>query len=119
MDRRMTITPLCQPVRLSEAVNSPHASTARTESPRFGQIPELAPSGITVNAVAPGFIQLDRHADVPAGTVDAYPASVPVGRMGAPEDVAHAVSFLASAGAGLVTGQRILVDGGRALGLGH
>jgi len=53
---------------------------------------------------------------VPAETVDAYLATVPVGRMGAPEDVAHAVSFLASEGAGFVTGQRIVVDGGRALG---
>ncbi len=53
---------------------------------------------------------------MPAGTVDAYLASVPVGRMGTPEDVAHAVSFLASDGAGFVTGQRLLVDGGRALG---
>ena len=77
---------------------------------------ELAPFGITVNAVAPGFIPVERHADVPAGTVDAYLASVPVGRMGTPEDVAHAVSFLASDGAGFVTGQRLLVDGGRALG---
>jgi 3-oxoacyl-[acyl-carrier protein] reductase len=77
---------------------------------------ELAPSGITVNAVAPGFIPVERHADVPAGTVEAYLASVPVGRMGTPEDVAHAVSFLASEGAGFVTGQRIVVDGGRALG---
>ena len=77
---------------------------------------ELAPFGITVNAVAPGFIPVERHAGVPAETVDAYLASVPVGRMGTPEDVAHAVSFLASEGAGFVTGQRIVVDGGRALG---
>jgi 3-oxoacyl-[acyl-carrier protein] reductase len=77
---------------------------------------ELAPSGITVNAVAPGFIPVERHADVPAGTVDAYLASVPAGRMGTPEDIAHAVSFLASQDAGFVIGQRIVVDGGRALG---
>jgi 3-oxoacyl-[acyl-carrier protein] reductase len=77
---------------------------------------ELASSGITVNAVAPGFIPVERHADVPAGTVDAYLASVPAGRMGTPEDIAHAVSFLASEGAGFIIGQRIVVDGGRALG---
>jgi 3-oxoacyl-[acyl-carrier protein] reductase len=76
---------------------------------------ELAPFGITVNAVAPGFVPVERHADVPAGTVDAYLASVPAGRMGTPEDVAHAVSFLASEGAGFLVGQRIVVDGGRAL----
>ena len=77
---------------------------------------ELAPSGITVNTVAPGFVPVERHADVPAETREAYLASVPAGRMGTPEDIAHAVSFLASAGAGFITGQRIIVDGGRGLG---
>ena len=77
---------------------------------------ELAPFGITVNTVAPGFIPVERHADVPAGTRAAYLATVPAGRMGTPADIAHAVSFLASEGAGFVTGQRILVDGGRSLG---
>jgi 3-oxoacyl-[acyl-carrier protein] reductase len=76
---------------------------------------ELAPCGITVNTVAPGFIPVERHADVPAEVRRAYMASVPVGRIGTPQDVAHAVSFLASEGAGFITGQRILVDGGRAL----
>jgi 3-oxoacyl-[acyl-carrier protein] reductase len=77
---------------------------------------ELAPSGITVNTVAPGFIPVERHADVPGDVRDAYLASVPAGRMGTPEDIAHAVSFLASDQAGFVTGQRIVVDGGRGLG---
>jgi 3-oxoacyl-[acyl-carrier protein] reductase len=77
---------------------------------------ELAPSGITVNTVAPGFIPVERHADVAPDTMSAYLASVPAGRMGTPEDIAHAVSFLASAGAGFITGQRIIVDGGRSLG---
>jgi 3-oxoacyl-[acyl-carrier protein] reductase len=77
---------------------------------------ELAPFGITVNAVAPGFIPVERHAAVPPEVKSAYLASVPVGRMGIAEDIAHAVSFLASAGAGFVTGQRIVVDGGRSLG---
>lgn len=76
---------------------------------------ELAPFGITVNAVAPGFIPVERHADVPAEVTAAYLATVPAGRMGVPEDIAHAVSFLASPGAGFVTGQRIVVDGGRSL----
>ena len=76
---------------------------------------ELAPLGITVNTVAPGFIPVERHAGVTAQTRNAYLASVPAGRMGTPEDIAHAVSFLASPGAGFITGQRIVVDGGRAL----
>lgn len=77
---------------------------------------ELAPSGITVNTVAPGFVPVERHADVPDDIRNAYLASVPAGRMGTPGDIAHAVSFLASEGAGFITGQRIVVDGGRSLG---
>ena len=77
---------------------------------------ELAPFGITVNTVAPGFVPVERHADVPDEIRQAYLASVPAGRMGTPGDIAHAVSFLASADAGFVTGQRIVVDGGRSLG---
>ncbi len=77
---------------------------------------ELAPFGITVNTVAPGFVPVERHADVPPEIRSAYLASVPAGRMGTPEDIAHAVSFLTSDGAGFVTGQRIIVDGGRSLG---
>jgi len=77
---------------------------------------ELAPSGITVNTVAPGFIPVERHAGVPGEVKDAYLASVPAGRIGTPSDIAHAVSFLASEDAGFITGQRIVVDGGRSLG---
>ncbi len=77
---------------------------------------ELAPWGITVNAVAPGFIAVERHADVPDAVREAYVASVPAGRMGTPEELAHAVSFFASERAGFITGQRVVVDGGRALG---
>lgn len=76
---------------------------------------ELAPDGITVNTVAPGFIPVERHADVPAEEAEAYRATVPAGHLGSPEDVAHAVSFFASEAAGFITGQRIVVDGGRRL----
>ena len=76
---------------------------------------ELARFGITVNTVAPGFIPVERHADVPADDISAYRASVPMQRMGTPADVAHTVSFLVSEQAGFVTGQRIVVDGGRSL----
>lgn len=77
---------------------------------------ELAPCGITVNTVAPGFIPVERHADVPSEVKDVYLASVPAGRMGTPDDIANAVSFFASEQAGFITGQRIVVDGGRGLG---
>ncbi len=77
---------------------------------------ELAPSGITVNTVAPGFIPVERHAGVPDEVKQAYLASVPAGRMGTPADIAAAVSFFASEDAGFITGQRIIVDGGRSLG---
>jgi 3-oxoacyl-[acyl-carrier protein] reductase len=77
---------------------------------------ELAPSGITVNTVAPGFIPVERHADVPGEDRRAYLATVPAGRMGTPADIARAVSFFAAEEAGFVTGQRIVVDGGRGLG---
>lgn len=77
---------------------------------------ELAPLGITVNSVAPGFIPVERHAQLPRQVLDDYLATVPAGHMGTPDDIAHAVSFLASDGAGFITGQRIVVDGGRSLG---
>jgi 3-oxoacyl-[acyl-carrier protein] reductase len=76
---------------------------------------ELASSGITVNAVAPGFIPVERHANVPAEIRDAYLSTVPLGRLGTPDDVAGAVGYLASMDAGFITGQRIVVDGGRSL----
>jgi 3-oxoacyl-[acyl-carrier protein] reductase len=76
---------------------------------------ELAPDGITVNSVAPGFVPVERHADLPAEVLARYRARVPMGRMGTPADVAHAVSFFASPAAGFITGQRIVVDGGRGL----
>jgi 3-oxoacyl-[acyl-carrier protein] reductase len=76
---------------------------------------ELAPDGITVNCVAPGFIPVERHDVVPDEERSAYVATVPAGHIGAPADVAHAVAFLASATAGFITGQRLVVDGGRGL----
>jgi 3-oxoacyl-[acyl-carrier protein] reductase len=77
---------------------------------------ELAHLGITVNTVAPSFIPVERHLDVPPATRQAYVATVPAGRFGAPADIAHAVSFFASEAAGFITGQRLVVDGGRGLG---
>jgi 3-oxoacyl-[acyl-carrier protein] reductase len=96
----------------------PHRSAyATAKNAQLGMVRswarELGPLGVTVNTVAPGFVPVERHSDVTDEVRGAYLASVPVGRMGTPEDIAHAVSFLASAGAGFVTGQRIVVDGGR------
>ena len=69
-----------------------------------------------MNTVAPGFVPVERHGDVTDDRREAYIASVPAGRFGTPEEIAHAVSFFASEAAGFVTGQRLVVDGGRGLG---
>lgn len=76
---------------------------------------ELAPLGITVNTVAPGFVPVERHANVSAEGRRVLVASVPTGRLGSPSDIANAVSFFASENAEFVTGQRLVVDGGAAL----
>jgi len=73
---------------------------------------EYGARGITVNAVAPGFIASDMTAQLPEAVQKGYLGSIPLGRFGAPEDVAAVVAFLASAAAGYVTGQTIGVDGG-------
>jgi 3-oxoacyl-[acyl-carrier protein] reductase len=74
---------------------------------------ELAPFGITVNMIAPGWIPVARHADAPQAEKDAYLATIPLGRWGAPDDVGWAAVYLASDEAGFVTGQTIAVNGGR------
>jgi 3-oxoacyl-[acyl-carrier protein] reductase len=76
---------------------------------------ELGPSGITVNTVEPGWIPVERHEGTPQGETDDYVRGVPLGRQGKPEDVAAAVVFLASDGAGFITGQRVAVNGGNTL----
>ena len=76
---------------------------------------ELASRNITVNAVAPGFIDTDMTAAMPQAAREATLASIPMGRMGAPEDVAKAVAFLARDEAAYVTGQVLAVDRGMAM----
>ena len=73
---------------------------------------ELAPFGITVNTVAPGWIPTERHADHPKELREAYLATVPMGRWGTPEDVSHAVLYFASEESSFVTGQTLCVNGG-------
>lgn len=70
---------------------------------------ELAPHGITVNTVAPGWVPVERHAGIPR---EDYLAAVPLGRMGVPDDIAGAVSYLASEAAAFVNGVRLVVNGG-------
>ncbi len=73
---------------------------------------EYASRGITVNAVAPGFIDTTMTASLPAAAKENLLKQIPAGRFGAPEDIAHAVAFLASDEAVYITGQVIHVNGG-------
>ncbi|GIW32128.1 MAG: beta-ketoacyl-ACP reductase [Meiothermus sp.] len=73
---------------------------------------EYATRGITVNAVAPGFIESDMTAKLPEQVVAEYLKQIPAGRLGKPEEVAKAVAFLASDDAAYINGQTLCVDGG-------
>ncbi len=76
---------------------------------------EVASRNITVNALAPGWIDTDMVAAVPAELREAALARIPAGRMGAPEDVAGIVAFLCTDAASYITGQVIGIDGGMML----
>ncbi len=78
---------------------------------------ELGARSITANVVAPGFIDTDMTAALPQERRDTYLSAIPAGRFAAPEEVAAAVTFLASPGAAYISGAVIPVDGG--LGMGH
>lgn len=75
---------------------------------------EVGPHGVTVNCVSPGFIQRGEYSE---HQVDYLQRSNCMRAIGKPEDIAHAVAFLASPQAGFITGQNLQVDGGRSLGL--
>ncbi|NIA22646.1 MAG: 3-oxoacyl-[acyl-carrier-protein] reductase [Proteobacteria bacterium] len=73
---------------------------------------EVARRNITVNAIAPGFIETDMTKGLPESVVESYLKSIPKRKLGKPEDIANAVLFLASEAANYITGQVINVDGG-------
>jgi NAD(P)-dependent dehydrogenase (short-subunit alcohol dehydrogenase family) len=73
---------------------------------------EVARKGITVNAVAPGFIETDMTRDIPEAGLEAVKAMTPIGRLGTPEEVAAAIVFLALPTASYVTGQVLSINGG-------
>jgi 3-oxoacyl-[acyl-carrier protein] reductase len=73
---------------------------------------EIGTRGITVNAIAPGYIETKMTENLSDGVKEAFLAQVPCRRFGKPEEVAHAVSFLASESAAYITGQVLTVDGG-------
>jgi 3-oxoacyl-[acyl-carrier protein] reductase len=79
---------------------------------------ELGPSGVTVNAIAPGRIDTERLREVyPDGPTEADVAGIPLRRVGVPREIGDVVCFLASEQAGYVTGATIAVDGGLTRGL--
>jgi 3-oxoacyl-[acyl-carrier protein] reductase len=77
---------------------------------------ELGSRNITVNTVAPGFIDTDMTRELPATNRDVMLASIPLGRLGQPEEIAAVVVFLAEAGGAYITGETIQVNGGMYMG---
>lgn len=73
---------------------------------------EVAPSGITVNAIAPGVIDTDMYKQLGKDTMELVLEDIPVGRIGAPGDISHAALFLADERAGYITGQVLGINGG-------
>ncbi len=73
---------------------------------------EVASRGITVNVVAPGFIDTDMTKSLPEAQREALAGQIPLGRLGKPEDIAEAVCFLAGPGAAWITGETLNVNGG-------
>lgn len=77
---------------------------------------EVGSRGITVNAVAPGFIDTDMTRELPAAQRTALLSNIPLGRLGSPDEIASAVAFLASETAGYITGETLHVNGGLYMG---
>lgn len=102
-------------------VKAPHyaASKAGVISMTKSTAKLFAPMGVRVNAIAPGFIKTDMYEHIIANTdIDEILASIPLGRVGLPEDVANAAVFLASDKSSFITGHVLNVNGGQYLGAG-
>ena len=76
---------------------------------------EVAKRGITVNAIAPGFIETDMTKNLPSSVTEKMGELIPMGRMGHAEEIGSAAAFLAGDGAGYITGQVLIIDGGMAI----
>ncbi len=76
---------------------------------------EYASRGVTVNAIAPGFIRTDMVAKLDESTVEAALKNIPLKRMGEPQEIASAVVFLSGDNAAYITGQTLIIDGGMAM----
>ena len=76
---------------------------------------ELAPRGVTVNAIAPGFVETDMTAVLSESVVESYEKQIPLGRLASAEEIAAVTRFLVSDAASYVTGEVIRVDGGMAM----
>ena len=74
---------------------------------------ESARKGVTVNAIAPGYVDTDMVAHVPPQVLDQIKAAIPVGRLGRPDEIARCVAFLVSEDAGFITGSTLTVNGGQ------
>ena len=88
------------------------ASKAGIEGMSKSMALEVASRNITINCVAPGFIETDMTKDLLSKNEDSLRKSIPMGRVGSPDEIANVVSFLASDAAGYITGQTIHVNGG-------
>ena len=88
------------------------ASKAGIEGMSKSMALEVASRNITINCVAPGFIETDMTKDLLSKNEDSLRKSIPMGRVGSPDEIANVVSFLASDAASYITGQTIHVNGG-------